>query len=212
MTEVEAHEVVTMLITGFPRGLDKLSESQQADTRKLYRQLIVDLPFEQTKVAVRHLLSTSTFFPAIAEIRNAVVGVVHGRKRPGGDAWGDVMKAMRRHGYTRAPGTDFQFDDPLVARAVQAFGWQDLCGSDNVVADRARFIELYEGLEQNARAEAQVSPGVAMRALQIPAGTRTIGPQSLERILGGDTANSCALQEGNCKASNCPTHGSIHRS
>jgi len=166
VTETEAQKVVTLLITAFPSMMARLDTNQQAETRRVYRLMIVDLDHAIAEKAVRGLIATSKYLPTIAEVREACMIVKYGRRRPGGDAWGDVIKAMKRYGYTRSPGTDFQFDDPLVARAVSALGWSDLCGSGNVVADRARFIELYDHLAGNTRSDAQVSPGVTSPQLE----------------------------------------------
>jgi hypothetical protein len=81
----------------------------------------------------------------VSDIRRTVIELEKGPVRPGGEAWGDVLRAIGRYGSHRAPGIDFEFDDPEVARCVKALGWSNLCNSDadGQRADRARFIELY---------------------------------------------------------------------
>ena len=160
MTEADAHKLVTMLVTAFPNIMAKLDPEQRADTRRLYRAMLMDLDVELAGSALRGLIATCKFMPTVAEIRAAAMQVKHGHTRPGGDAWGDVVRAMKRYGYTRTPGVDFQFDDPIAARCVDALGWQELCGSENAVADRARFIELYDQHAGHARTDAQIAPGL----------------------------------------------------
>jgi hypothetical protein len=165
MNDIEAQRVVTMLVSAFPSALARLSDEQLRDTMKIYREMIKDVEADLAAQAVRGLIATSRFMPTIAEVREACMIAKYGRRRPGGDAWGDVVKALKRYGYTRSPGRDFSFDDQLVARAVGALGWAELCKSDNSVADRARFIELYDQLANNVRSDAQVSSGVTSREL-----------------------------------------------
>jgi len=62
-----------------------------------------------------------------------------------------VLKAISRAGRNRTPGVDFDFRDPLVLEAVRALGWVQLCDSENQVADRARFVELYDALAAKSR-------------------------------------------------------------
>lgn len=159
MTPAEAQQVVTLLIAAFPRQLTELDHDQQLDTMRVYRKMLADLDFERAEAAVLRLLATARFMPTIAEIRAAVGVVAHGTKRSGAEAWGDVHAAMRKYGSHRTPGVEFNFDDPIVVRLVRAFGWYDLCKSENPIADRARFIDAYEKMESTERTEAAVLPG-----------------------------------------------------
>lgn len=185
MNASEAQQVVTMLVTAFPTMTSKLTRAQLEDTMRVYREMILDLDQAVAAHAVRGLLATSKFLPTIAEVREACMIVKFGRRRPGGDAWGDVVKALKRYGYTRRPGIDFQFEDPLVARAVGALGWSELCSSDNAVADRARFIELYDQLALNIRSDAQISAGVNSDQLEPVAERRRLGSVPLRELLPG---------------------------
>jgi hypothetical protein len=183
MTEPEAAKLVTMLVTAYPSMMAKLTEEQQADTRRIYRAMLVDLDYELAGKALRGLITTCKFMPTIAEIREAAMHVKFGRQRPGGDAWGDVVAAMKRYGSYRTPGVDFQFEDPLVARAVAAFGWKELCGSENAIADRARFIELYEHMLGNARTDSQIAPGLPEPT--VPEQRRITGARSIGELVAG---------------------------
>jgi hypothetical protein len=110
--------------------------------------------------------------PTIAEIREACMDLEHGEPKAGGEAWGEVLAAVSRWGIYRQPGLDFQFADPVVARAVQAFGWRNICNSENQQADRARFIELYDRLATVERKQ--------LNAGQLPAAQRLRALQSSE--------------------------------
>jgi hypothetical protein len=72
-----------------------------------------------------------------------------------------VLAAVRKFGVYRQPS----FCDPVVARAVQSLGWEEICNSENQAADRARFIELYDRLSRAQRREAQVHGGAQLPAL-----------------------------------------------
>ena len=164
MTEDQAQEVVVLLVAGFPAGLRHLDSAERKATMAVYRRMIVDLDFEKTKAAVERLAATAKFFPAIAEIREAVLVVAVGEHRSGADAWGDFLDAVHVYGRYRSP----EFDDPLVADVVASMKWTALCDSDNHVADRARFIELYDHLARADRREAVTETLPIARSLKPP--------------------------------------------
>lgn len=58
------------------------------------------------------------------------------------EAWGDVLTALKRLGSWTTP----VFDNEITQKAVDCMGWQCLCESTNVEADRAHFMKMYEQL------------------------------------------------------------------
>ena len=100
--------------------------------------------------------------------------VAHGARKNGGEAWGECVALVGKYGLPRYPGIDFEIPDPLVAQAIRAFGWRNLCTSENPYADRARFIELYDQLAESDRKDTQVSQGLVStaRAPALPAAAR----------------------------------------
>jgi hypothetical protein len=170
MTEADVAELFAMLTGAFPNA--KVTPM----TGAMYRKALVDLDRDRAAAAVLRLANTAKYFPAIAEIRAAAVELEHGPRRAGAEAWGDVGLAVRRIGRYREP----TFDDPLVAECVASFGWLTLCDSTNDVADRARFIELYDQLAERGRRELVAGP-----ALALPAPKRELPKVELRSIGGG---------------------------
>lgn len=150
----------------------------------VWADLLGDLSYAACDRAVRSLAQTRNFAPSIAEIREYVLELERGPVRAGGEAWRDFLEAVGRYGAYRSP----VFADPVVARCVTALGWQELCLSENQVADRARFIELYDRLARDQRREQQ-SPllGAAREQRALRAAERTVG--EVARILTGRGAN-----------------------
>ena len=140
MTKTEVMKLVAVLCAAYP------SAKFTAETSSVYEHMLADLDGTTTTAAVEQLISSSRWLPTVAEIRERVLSLRSGEIRPGGDAWGSVRKAIARRGRHRVPGVDFEFSDPVVHEAVRALGWAELCDSENAVADRARFTELYDRL------------------------------------------------------------------
>jgi len=145
MTDLEVNKLVSVLLAAFPSSKATLGTSMS------YESMLADLDYAVANAAIERLLATSKFLPTIAEIRDACLVLQTGDKMPGGQAWGLVLSAIKRFGSYRQPGVDFDFQDPLVLRCVLMLGWQELCQSENSVADRARFTELYEDLSDSYR-------------------------------------------------------------
>ena len=173
MTHTEVMKLVAMLVATYRNTL-RLEDHELVAMSSVYEAMLADLDADAATSAVKSLMVTSKWMPTIAEIRAAVVEAVEGPSRSPADAWGDVLVAIGRHGSYRTPGIDFAFCDPLVARLVDRFGWRDLCRSECVQADRARFIEAYAQLIEQHRRERVTAtlPGIAKPRL--PSGTSPI--------------------------------------
>jgi hypothetical protein len=156
----EAAQLVGTVLVSYPSQGGKINDAQQIAMAKVWRDMLGDFTYAQCNAALRLLVQTRQFMPTIAEIRSAVLDLERGPVTAGGDAWGDVLAAMKSKGAHRTPGIDFTFPDVTTARCVQRLGWRDLCLSENTMADRARFIELYDKLAVEQRREAQ-SPALA---------------------------------------------------
>lgn len=122
----------------------------------VWTEMLGDLEYRSVDLAVRSMAGTNTWAPSIAEIREAVLELEQGPVRQGAEGWRDFLEAVSRYGSYRVP----VFSDPVVARVVASLGWKELCLSENQVADRARFIDLYDRLACDER-RLQQSPVLA---------------------------------------------------
>jgi hypothetical protein len=163
MEDLHAKKLVAALAAAYPTN--KLDD----DSIRVYTRMLLDLDYDAANAAIARLVATCKFPPSIAEIREATLAMVNGEVRAGGEAWGDVLRAIGRYGRNRLPGQDFKLEDPVVAECVAALKWRELCDSENQEADRARFIQLYDRLATQRR-KAEASEGLPAvqryRALQ----------------------------------------------
>lgn len=147
MTDSETARIVAVLMASFPHN------RATPATSSAYENMLRDLEYGAVNAAISKLLATCKFMPTIAEIREAALSLAQGEIKPGGEAWGSVLKAIRASGVHRTPGADFTFADPVTAKCVALLNWAELCNSENTAADRARFIELYDRLAKTHRIE-----------------------------------------------------------
>lgn len=145
MTPAQVAKLVAVLLSAYPHV--RTNEG----TSMAYERMLADLDHGAAQAAIERLLSSCKFLPTIAEIRETALAITVGEQKPGGEAWGSVLRAMKREGAYRSPGIDFVFADSVTAECVAALDWKELCLSENTVADRARFIELYDRLAVQSR-------------------------------------------------------------
>jgi hypothetical protein len=178
----DAIEAVKLILASYPSQRQRMSAKDIHGMYAAYAAGLTDLPFDIVRLGITKLVKTSKWMPTIAEIRGAAVTARDGRAREGAEGWSDALAAVGRYGVNRTPGKDFEFVDKLVDRVVHAIGWRELCLSEFQIADRARFIELYEQLAEHDaidRVSGMLPSSAPSRAL--PGGTRAI--QEPERIL-----------------------------
>jgi hypothetical protein len=166
VTDVEAQQIVTTLTASHPNMFVRLSASQQRDTMAAYRTMLRDLDYVTANAAVARLLATLKYMPTPAEIRESALTLSIGEQSAGGEQWGRVLTAIRERGVHRTPGVDFVFANETTARCVQALGWTELCNSENTIADRARFVDLFDKLAGQERRRLLSETLPAVKALE----------------------------------------------
>ena len=174
----EARQAVAVALAACPAQAVRLDAEAARSMAGVWAMMLEDLHGSDVAAALKRHIATSKWLPSVAELRAICAEAEHGRARAGGDAWGDVLAAVARFGAYRTP----EFSDPLVARCVERFGWRELCGSENQVADRARFVELYDKLAKEQAEDAVVGalPGVSR-----PAQLTARGPLAIGELVAG---------------------------
>lgn len=145
MSRVLISEAVAVLIAAYP------SAHVRDQTAAVYENALIDLPWAHVDAAVRRLILTEQkFMPSVATVRALAIELRDGRGRSGTEAWGDVRRAVGRYGRNRLP----VFDDPLVAHAVDALGWREICNApEHDPSTRARFAQLYDRLATESKSD-----------------------------------------------------------
>lgn len=169
MTGQEAKQLVAMALVAVPHHRVPADAVPHMGT--VWAELLRDIPYTVACAALRALLETKPWLPAVADLRSAALELQNGRRKTGTEAWGELVRLVGRWGAYRTPGDDFEIPDPVTAVVVRALDWRTLCLSENPVADRARFIEAYERIATDERRQAQ-SPTLAAASEQ-----RRIGGQ-----------------------------------
>lgn len=122
---------------------------------KVWFRALEDLDFRVVENAVWEHISTSTFPPSIAEIREKCAARLSPMVDDWGAAWEEVQQAIRKYGSYREEEAMASMTR-MTAVAVRRMGFRNLCQSENQVADRAHFQRMYEGMVKEEKRQTQI--------------------------------------------------------
>lgn len=163
-----------------------------ADAFDVWYGMLRDLPYRQASLAVQQHMASSPYPPTISDIRRLCAGETEVLSMD--DAWGMVLKAIRTYGYMRESQALNSLPEPCRS-VVRNMGWQNLCQSENIMAERAFFRDSYKPKLERIR-QGEV----------IPAGIKECGGRLGQRI--GEAANGLTLggdKDGDTGAGGCDT-------
>jgi hypothetical protein len=138
MSKQDTAQVLAVLSAGFPHV------TVTKETARVYHEVLVDLEPSDVMEAITRLLKTAEWFPPAALIRRTTMEVRGVLARSSHTAWGEVLQAVRDHGYLRFPS----FGDPLLTEAVRLIGWRTICYSDKPEVVKSQFGKVYDELKE----------------------------------------------------------------
>jgi hypothetical protein len=156
--------VWAVLLRAYPYFEKERNKRDLAETFEVYASVLSDIPAELLRAAALQHIASSKFFPAVSELRDVALSLSRTAERTAMEAWGEVMHWMSRGDLKMLPGGNGyespRFSDPLTQRVVNAMGWNQLCQSENLMADRAHFLKAYDAYKARERQDAQLLPQV----------------------------------------------------
>ena len=126
MNRKEIINLLGIATANFPN----MQERDMKPTAILWEKSLSDIPYDIAEKALIKVLATSKFFPTIAEIREAAADITQPRTMDAIEAWGLVIKAIRRYGSYRESEAIASLPED-VAQMVKRFGWRELCLNEN---------------------------------------------------------------------------------
>lgn len=122
----------------------------------VWYKLLEDLDYSIAAAAAQKYMCTNRFPPTPADIRQQCVSFAPEAKSDWLQGWSYVGRVMSRYGYNRPQEAiaALKAFDPVAGTVAEQLGWQNLCMSENQVADRANFRQAYETLQLRAKENA----------------------------------------------------------
>lgn len=145
MTNLEATKIVTVIASSYP------VPAWSKDTMKAYINFIIDLDSDHVSRAAHEWVCSQPERPSVSDLRR---GAARNAMRAGKipkihtpeEAWGYVLRCISLVGSAKP----FPNTYPLIAKSVNAIGWETLCRSTNQMADRSHFWRIYSQMEKDA--------------------------------------------------------------
>lgn len=162
MTKSEFAKFAMALRTYYPK--EKLLPSEQAMDLWLYQ--LEDIPYDVAVAVLNEWVALNKWSPSIADIREMATSIRLGDMPSWGDAWEEVLKAIRQYGLYRADEAVNSLA-PTAQKAIKRIGFTNICLSDNLTADRANFRQIYEAIAEREKKEAQLSPSLQTRIAEL---------------------------------------------
>lgn len=151
MTDQEFETIALALKAAYPNA-NVLPDKY---AMKTWYKALADLDYRVVENAVWEHINTAVWPPRIAEIREKCADRLCPMLTDWGEAWEEVQHAIRRFGSYREEEAIASLSR-LTAVTVRRMGFQNLCRSENPVADRAHFQRIYENLILRERHDAQL--------------------------------------------------------
>ena len=144
MTKREFGLFAAAIRTYYPR--ENILPNEQA--HDLWFRQLQDIPFPVAEAILAKWVATNKWSPSIADISDSMAEIQNGGPADDwGEAWDQAMTAIRRFGSYDEDGALASLP-PLTRETVRRLGYKSLCWSENQVADRANFRQVYEILSK----------------------------------------------------------------
>ena len=140
--------------------------------------LLHDLDYQILSKALQKYMLTNKFKPTVAELREIYADLICPAISDWSEGWEQVSKAIGYYGIYRTEEAMESFDE-VTREAVKRLGFQNICLSENIVADRARFAEIYQAIQQRKRIAVNI--GSALLNLQEFVNKRLIDMEQKEQ-------------------------------
>lgn len=151
MDKKEFIKIVAAIKTAYPSS-NVLSDEAAID---LWFTLLSEHPYTVVQAATLEHISTGKFPPSIADIREKCTGYMQIPVGDWSEAWETVLKAIRKYGYMQEVEA-LESMDELTRTCLKRLGYQNICMSENITADRANYREIYEAESKRRKENAKI--------------------------------------------------------
>jgi len=147
----EFSKIAMAIKTYYPN--QNLLPNQQA--MELWYLQLQDIPYKVCMAVVNKWVALNKWAPTIADIRENAISVFDGDQKDWSEAWQDVLLNIREYGYHRAEDGLEELTG-VTRQTVERLGYTRLCHSENIMADRANFRDIYNELSKREAQEKQI--------------------------------------------------------
>ena len=156
MTKKEFINIAKALKTYYPK--ENLLQTDEAVV--LWYEQLKDIDYTVLSNCLIKWVSTNKWSPTIADLRELATGADNLPQSP--DAWEEVKTAIHKYGHWNIQAA-LDSLSPLTRKTVEKIGFYELCASENEIADRAHFMQMYNIMAEREKKDRQIQPEVKAR-------------------------------------------------
>lgn len=150
MTKKEFSILASAMRTFFPK--DNLLPNKEA--MELWYGMLSDIPYASAEAALKKHVATSKWPPTIADIRQNVTEITTEMK-DWSEAWENARRAVRRFGSYQEEEALASLD-ALTRKAVERYGYRDLCMMEEPEVGKAHFRDIYNAIARRESEDASL--------------------------------------------------------
>lgn len=173
MTKEEFSKVAMALRTYYPNQ----SILPNNAAMELWFKQLQDIPYQVCTLALNKWVAVNKWAPTIADLREAAMEVSTKELPDWSEAWETVIKNIQKYGFYRAVEGKEALTG-ITRQTVERIGYIHLCNSENIIADRANFRDIYNSLLAREKKQAVLPAG-------LQAAIETVKQKSIE-MKGGN--------------------------
>lgn len=152
------------LRTYYPK--EKLIPNEQA--MGLWYNQLKDIPYKLAEVVLNKWVATNKWSPSIADIREQATELTSEEvKKDWGEAWNEVIRNIHYYGSYRVE-EGMEHLTGITRETVKRMGYMNLCQSENAMADRANFRDIYNTLLEREKQDKQIPQSLKLIISSIP--------------------------------------------
>ena len=155
MTKEEFSKIAMALRTYYPS--QSLLPNNAA--MELWYQQLQDIPYQVCTLALNQWVAVNKWAPTIADLREAAMDVSTKDLPDWSEAWETVIKNIQKYGFYRAVEGKEALTG-ITRQTVERIGYIHLCNSENIIADRANFRDIYNSLLAREKKQAVLPQGL----------------------------------------------------
>jgi hypothetical protein len=182
------HKELATLFGVASSAYPNLQKADLSGTLNVWEMMLSDLSFDAAKNALIRVMSTSKFFPTVAEIREAVMINTSPVLPTAAEGYEEVLRAIGNFGSWREQAA-LDSLSPLVRRTTEVIGFKQICLSESPDVIRGQWRMAYEQIAERAMREGRMPEALRRlpeeRNLQLESAGQLMGRLRLVKDMGG---------------------------
>jgi len=99
MNKKEVAKIILILKTSYPYAFKDMSERDIESMVSLYEEMFKENTYEEVSIAIKSIINTSEYMPAIATIKSKIYDMTHHKEESNMELWEKLLVAIRNGSY-----------------------------------------------------------------------------------------------------------------